>query len=154
MKKYLIIRLRMTNDHWSSFTCFALISGNESRRRPPTIEMIRGVKTIATMRSPMGWIVDSRRARIKTPTHMEMYAVENKYAFQFIVYFYLEVFCLYERMANCIWPRAARPMLYPAQPRAKKIGAKTRRILKSNNDSEVMYHYHLSKVTNHIYSYK
>ena len=79
--------IEMTNDHWSGFASSALFSGKESRRRPPTIEMISGVKTIATMRSPMGWIVDSRRARIKTPTHMEMYAVENKYAFQFIVYF-------------------------------------------------------------------
>ena len=65
---------------------FVLISGKQSRRRPPTIEMINGVKTMATTRSPMGWIVDSCRARINTPTHIDMYAIENRNAFQFIVY--------------------------------------------------------------------
>ena len=45
-------------------------------------------------------------------------------------------------------------MLYPAQPRAKNMGAKTRRILKSNNDSEMIYQYHQSKGINLIRSYR
>ena len=45
-------------------------------------------------------------------------------------------------------------MLYPAQPRAKKMGAKTKRILKSNNYSEMIYYCRQLIVTSNIYGYE